>query len=224
MTDIRINALPADTSPNAADVVPIDGSTTRKTTLTNLVNAGRPFASQAEAEAGTLATKGMSPLTTAQAIAAIGGTLFALIAWRVPAGGTTNQVLAKVSGTDNDVGWTNAGGDLRHDTTANLTAGFTSTTYDNGTKTTGTFTPDPANGGHQKAAFNGALTLAPPSTGTGDATTLTLTVTNGASAGAITTSGFTKVDGSFDTTDTNKFKCFMTIDSVASYLNIVAMQ
>lgn len=113
---------------------------------------------------------------------------------------------------------------LRSDVSSNLTKGFTSTTYDNGTKSSGTFTPDPANGAHQKATFNGALTLAPPSTGTGDATTVTLTVTNGASAGAITTSGFTKKDGSFDTTSGNKFKCFMTVDSVASYLNIVAMQ
>lgn len=112
---------------------------------------------------------------------------------------------------------------LRSDTSANLTKGFTSATYDNGTLTSGTLTPDPANGGHQKATFNGALTLAPPSTGTGTATDVVLTVTNGASAGAITTSGFTKVDGAFDTTNAHKFKCFMSIDSVASYLNIVNM-
>lgn len=70
MANIRINALPSDAAPNAADVVAVDGATTRKATLTAIANAARPFASQAEAEAGISATKAMSPLTTAQAIAA----------------------------------------------------------------------------------------------------------------------------------------------------------
>lgn len=69
MVQIRINSLPPASPVLAADVVAIDGAATRKVTLTDLVNTGRPFASQAEAEAGTDATKGMSPLTTAQAIA-----------------------------------------------------------------------------------------------------------------------------------------------------------
>lgn len=112
MANIRITALPADTSPNAADVVPIDNATTRKTTLTNLVNAGRPFASQPEAEAGTSPTKGMSPLTTAQAIAAIGGAAFAATARGLPAGGSTNQILGKASGSDYDVSWRNSDANL----------------------------------------------------------------------------------------------------------------
>lgn len=69
MADIRINALPTEATPNASDWVPIDLATTRKATVANLVIAGRPTASQAEAEAGTDPTKAMTPLTTAQAIA-----------------------------------------------------------------------------------------------------------------------------------------------------------
>jgi hypothetical protein len=225
LANIRINALPADTSPNAADVVPIDGATTRKTTLTNLVNAGRPFASQSEAETGTLATKGMSPLTVAQAIAAIGGTLFALIAQGLPTGGSSNQVLAKSSGTDYDVGWINAGGDLRHDTSANLTAGFTATAFDAGTRSSGTFTPDPANGNLQRAVNGGAHTLAPPSVGTGDSLTMVLQYTNNGSAGALTTSGFTKVTGdSLTTTDAEDFLFHVTVINGFSHLNVVALQ
>ena len=72
MTDIRINQLPAEASPVATDVVPIDGATvggaTRKTTIEDLVLVGRPTASQAEAEAGTNPTKVMTPLTVNQAV------------------------------------------------------------------------------------------------------------------------------------------------------------
>lgn len=73
MTDLRISQLPLATGPTApapTDVTALDGSTTRKAPLSSLADAIRPMASQAEAEAGTNADKGMSPLTTAQAIAA----------------------------------------------------------------------------------------------------------------------------------------------------------
>lgn len=79
MADIRINQLPLATGPTApapADFVALDGSTTRKSTLSSLADVIRPMASQAEAEAGTNAVKGMSPLTTAQAIESIGSSLF----------------------------------------------------------------------------------------------------------------------------------------------------
>ncbi|WP_192248450.1 hypothetical protein [Mesorhizobium caraganae] len=113
MSQIRINSLPTAAPALATDVVAIDGATTRKATLTAVVNAGRPFASQAQAEAGTSAVTGMSPLTTAQAIAALGGAAFAPLAKAVPTGGTTGQVLAKASNADNDVDWQNAGaGDM----------------------------------------------------------------------------------------------------------------
>lgn len=72
MADIRINQLPLATGPTEAtptDFIPIDGTTTRKVSLANIADVVRPMASQAEAEAGLNSVKGMSPLTTAQAIA-----------------------------------------------------------------------------------------------------------------------------------------------------------
>jgi hypothetical protein len=72
MADIRINNLPlatGGTAPVATDNVPIDGATTRRTTIQDFVYIGRPAASQAEAEAGTDPNKAMTPLTTKQSIA-----------------------------------------------------------------------------------------------------------------------------------------------------------
>lgn len=66
--NIRIVDLPDEASPVAGEFVAIDGASTRKTTLEQFVNAGRPLASQAEAEGGTQATKAMTALTTRQAI------------------------------------------------------------------------------------------------------------------------------------------------------------
>ncbi|MEQ8450896.1 MAG: right-handed parallel beta-helix repeat-containing protein [Alphaproteobacteria bacterium] len=80
MADIRIKDLPADTSPAATDVVAIDGATTRKSTLAEIVSTGRPMATQAEAEAGVDPLAAMSPLTTKQAIDALGGVQFATTA------------------------------------------------------------------------------------------------------------------------------------------------
>lgn len=74
MSDIRINQLPlatGPTAPMAADVVALDGTTTRKAPLSSLGSVVRPFASQAESEAGTDNTKTMTPLTTSQAINAL---------------------------------------------------------------------------------------------------------------------------------------------------------
>lgn len=60
------------------------------------------------------------------------------------------------------------------------------TVHDRGTLSSGTETPEPADGAMQKAVNNGAHTLAAP-TNTGY---YVLTYTNGASAGIITTSNF----------------------------------
>jgi hypothetical protein len=76
MADIRINALPNEPAPSGSDFVPIDLASTRKTTVTLLTEAGRPAASQAEAEAGVQATHAMTPLTTKQAITFQGAAAF----------------------------------------------------------------------------------------------------------------------------------------------------
>lgn len=69
MADIRIRQLPDGSGPVASDFVALDNGTTRRATVQQVVEIGRPAASQAEAEAGTNPTKAMTPLTTKQSIA-----------------------------------------------------------------------------------------------------------------------------------------------------------
>lgn len=110
---------------------------------------------------------------------------------------------------------------LRSDSTADLTAGYTSTAEDAGTKSSGTFTPDPTVGNIQRAINNGAHTLAPPSADC----TMIIQYTNGASAGAITTSSFTLVDGDvLTTTNGHDFFFYITIVNGFSRLTVVALQ
>ena len=80
---------------------------------------------------------------------------------------------------------------LKADTADVLTAGFAATVHDLGTISSGTTTLDEANGNLQKCVNGGAFTLAP----TSNSATVILQVTNNASAGTITTSGFTLTDG-----------------------------
>lgn len=79
MADIRINQLPAATggsAPVATDNLAIDGASTRRATIQQVVDTGAPIANQTEAQTGTNATKRMTPLTTKQSIASeVGVTL-----------------------------------------------------------------------------------------------------------------------------------------------------
>lgn len=103
-----------------------------------------------------------------------------------------------------------------------VSGGALVTEKDLGTISSGTVTPDPGDRPMQKYTNNGAHTLAP---GTNVGSYL-LTITNGASAGATTTSGWTKVDGdSLTTTNGHKFRCHCSIDGGGgSVLLITAMQ
>jgi hypothetical protein len=143
---------------------------------------------------------------------------------------STTDTLTLAAGT-NIVLTTNAGADtvtvatdpdvLLSDTTDELTAGYTAAVYAAGTKSSGTFTPDAALGNIQSATNNGAHTLAPPSS----SCSMVIKYTNGASAGAITTSGFTMVSGSAPgTTDTHLFFAYITVIGGTSHLTWVAMQ
>jgi hypothetical protein len=109
---------------------------------------------------------------------------------------------------------------IKSNTTANLTAGYTTTDYSAGTKSSGVFTPSPANGNFQYAVNGGAHTLAPPAS----SCSMVIQYTNNATAGAITTSGFTKVNGSFTTTNGDDFLCYIARCNGFSHLNIVRMQ
>lgn len=88
-----------------------------------------------------------------------------------------------------------------------------------GTVTSGTTTLDPGNRPLQSYTNNGAHTLAPGSNNG----SILLDITNGASAGAITTSGWTKVSGAFDTTNGHIFRCSASISTGGSLLIIQAM-
>jgi hypothetical protein len=116
------------------------------------------------------------------------------------------------------------------DVADNLTASFTASVDDDGTITTGTYTPTTATGSNYKKIIGGgAFTLAPPVAATDTATTLSLFIINNASAGAITTSGFTKVAGdAFTTTDGDKFSCRIEVNDIGgteySTLVVLAMQ
>ena len=110
---------------------------------------------------------------------------------------------------------------LKADTADVLTAGFAATPYNAGTKSSGTFTPDEANGNLQYAVNGGAHTLAPPTNNC----TLVIQYTNDASAGSITTSGFTKVDGdTISTTNGDDFLFYITKLNGFSHLTVRALQ
>lgn len=93
-----------------------------------------------------------------------------------------------------------------------LIGGYTSTAVDDGTKSSGTYLPDPlaASPGNMRTISNGgAFTLAAP-TRAGDYS-MAILITNAAGAGAITMSGFTKVSGeAFSVTVGHKFLVSIT--------------
>lgn len=98
----------------------------------------------------------------------------------------------------------------------NLTGGFTTTSYSAGTKSSGTFTPDPTNGNIQHYTNGGAHTLAPPSS----VCTMIIECTN-ATAGSITTSGFSIVDGdAYSSSGTKKHIFYITKTNSFSRLTV----
>lgn len=113
------------------------------------------------------------------------------------------------------------GDPLSNGQTDTLTKGFDATEFDAGTKSGGTFTPDPAEGNFQKAVNGGSHILAPPAS----TCSIVIQYTNDASAGVISTSDFTVVTGDpFTTTDGDDFMCYIVRCNGFSHLNIVALQ
>lgn len=120
---------------------------------------------------------------------------------------------------------------LKSNATANLTAGFTATSYSGGTITGSnqTYTPDAANGNFQHITLNGSsltgtFTFAAPS----GVSSIVVQVTNGGSgavAATLSTSGYTKVTGdTYTTTNGNDFLFFITKSNGFSHLHIQALQ
>ncbi|MGI9345516.1 MAG: hypothetical protein ACR2PW_04545 [Gammaproteobacteria bacterium] len=126
-----------------------------------------------------------------------------------------------------DIGVTVQGYDadtLKADTSDDLTAGFSTTVHDAGTKTTGSFQPAHANGNIQKYVNGGAHIFAAP-TFDANAGTMVVQVTNNGSAGAITTSTFDIVTGdSLTTTNGDDFFFHITIVESFSHLHVTALQ
>ncbi|PWE56764.1 hypothetical protein DEM27_10400 [Metarhizobium album] len=120
---------------------------------------------------------------------------------------TGTQILAWISAALNSVF-------VRLATDGALTAGFTTTAVNDGTKSSGTYTPTPAGGNMKRAVNGGAHTLAAPSV-SGDYTII-IQYTNNGSAGAITFSGFSKVTGDTLTT-TNGHDYFIFITKVNGF-------
>ncbi|NKB58989.1 MAG: hypothetical protein GKS00_21900 [Alphaproteobacteria bacterium] len=111
---------------------------------------------------------------------------------------------------------------LRADTADTLAAGFDVTPNDAGTQSSGTLTPAFATRNVYNYVNGGAHTLAPPPSGSGS---IVLQMTNNASAGAVTISGFTTVTGdSLTTTDGDDFLFFVTRVGSFSQLHVVALQ
>ena len=109
---------------------------------------------------------------------------------------------------------------LKSDETSTLTVGYNVTTFNAGTKTTGTFTPAPASGNIQRAVNGGAFILSPPVTDC----VMIIQITNNASAGAVTTSGFSKVEGTLTTTNGDDFLAYITRINGFTLLSVRALQ
>ena len=108
---------------------------------------------------------------------------------------------------------------LKADTDDNLTAGYTATAANDGTKSSGTYTPAPAAGNLKRIVNGGAFTLAAP-TASGDYTII-VQVTNNASAGAISTSGFSKTTGTGNLTTTNGDDFFAYITKINGFTSLL---
>ena len=102
-----------------------------------------------------------------------------------------------------------------------LTAGFSSTADDDGTKSSGTYTPATAGGNYKTIVGGGAFTLAPQTT----VSTIVIQLTNNASAGTITTSGFDKVSGdALTTTNGDDFMLYLCVIGAFQHLHVEALQ
>lgn len=114
-----------------------------------------------------------------------------------------------------------AGRPLNSGVSDTLTKGFAASSFSAGTKSSGTYTPDPADGNFQYITNGGAFTLAPPSSDC----SIVVQVTNNGSAGAVTTSGFTYTSGdSLTTTNGDDFLLFITKINGFSHLHKQKLQ
>lgn len=113
--------------------------------------------------------------------------------------------------------------DVNSTVSINSGTGVTASADADGTFSSGTYTPTPIGGNFKSIINNGAFTLAAPSV-SGDYTLL-VQITNGATAGAITLSGFNRTSGSpFTTTNGHDFFVYITKCNGFTFANVVALQ
>lgn len=160
-----------------------------------------------------------------QATPYVGGAVMGTLGQEMAQAGTTasGRTVLGFGGAQNFVEDSDlASNFVKADATTDMSAGVTAAVVDNGTKASGTFTPAFATGNLQKYVNGGAHTLAPPSINAG---TMVIQITNNASAGSITTSGFTQVTGdSFTTTNGHDFMAYVVVVGSFSHLHITALQ
>lgn len=106
---------------------------------------------------------------------------------------------------------------LYSDVSANLTAGYTASSHTNGVVSSGTLTLDPANGNLQRYTNDGAHALAPPT----EECSILIRITNGATAGAIDLSAFTKTQGTMNTTAGTVYFASVSVISTSSLFSVI---
>jgi hypothetical protein len=139
-----------------------------------------------------------------------------------PAGetGATNNIVAN-SFVRGDTGGKDVKGSTQ--TLSNggeIGGGFSNLVFDAGTKSSGTYTPNPVDGNMQRVVNNGAHTLAMPT----EDTSIIVKYTNGSSAGAVTITGANKVLGSMNTTNGNAFVVQIISIAGVKVVNITGAQ
>jgi hypothetical protein len=121
--------------------------------------------------------------------------------------GNLSNIVQGTSGSSGSVGIWDSNGDLTSGIP--ITGAVTATADNDGAKSSGTYTPVTAGGNFKRITNEGAFTLAAP-TDSGDYT-MVIQITNTATAGAITLSGFNKTSGStFTITNGHDFFVFIT--------------
>lgn len=99
--------------------------------------------------------------------------------------------------------------------------GVSTTSDDDGTFSTGTYTPTHAGGNIKHITNGGGFALAPPAA----TCSIIIEMTNNGSAGTMTTAGFTHVDGdALTTTNGDDFMLTIVKTQNFSYLNVKALQ
>ncbi len=141
---------------------------------------------------------------------------------KVAVSAVTSTELGYLSGTTSAV-QTQLDNRVTSDADDALTGGYTTTADNDGTFSSGTYTPTPSGGNMKRIVNGGAFTLAAPSA-SGDYT-MVIQITNNATAGAITLSGFNKTSGNpFTTTNGHDFFVYITKCNGFTLANTVALQ